>query len=97
MRSLVQRIGVSAYGYGGTNAHAILESVQSHVPNYPRRKFAQQVEGVSNGVAQTDIDTDDDQPHLLVFSAHDNPTLKITSRTSQLHVAMWISLTLHIL
>ncbi|EMR63202.1 putative polyketide protein [Eutypa lata UCREL1] len=41
MRSLVQRIGVSAYGYGGTNAHAILESVQSHVPNYPRRQGAQ--------------------------------------------------------
>lgn len=30
----VKRIGINAFGYGGTNAHAIIESAQSMVPQY---------------------------------------------------------------
>ncbi|KAI1780980.1 putative polyketide synthase [Hypoxylon cercidicola] len=74
VRSSVQRVGVSAYGYGGTNAHAVLESVQSYAPGYRQCKHVNQAQGALNEVVHVDVDCN--RPHLLVFSAHDSPTLK---------------------
>ncbi|KAI1502975.1 putative polyketide synthase [Biscogniauxia marginata] len=70
----IRRIGVNAFGYGGTNAHAILESVNSLVPGYRTHKSMHHAEGVPNGSNRKDPDTA--RPHLLLFSAHDKPTLK---------------------
>ncbi|RYP74755.1 hypothetical protein DL771_002819 [Monosporascus sp. 5C6A] len=70
----VHRIGVSAFGYGGTNAHTILESTQSLIPGYHSHKFMHCLKGVPDGLKHEDPDAD--RPYLLLFSAHDVPTLK---------------------
>lgn len=71
-----RRIGVSASGYGGTNSHAILESIDSVAPGYRRHVSMFDVAKQSiNGVSR-EKPTTISRPHLLLFSAHDTPTLK---------------------
>ncbi|XXH01498.1 hypothetical protein Hte_007858 [Hypoxylon texense] len=71
-----RRIGVSASGYGGTNSHAILESIDSVAPGYRRHvSMFDAAKQSTNGVNQEEPTTIS-RPHLLLFSAHDAPTLK---------------------
>ena len=65
----VRRIGVNASGYGGTNAHAILESAKSTYPQHRQYKSFGQAEPSSI------LFKAPDRPHLLLFSAHDRATL----------------------
>lgn len=74
----LRRIGVNAFGYAGTNAHAILESIQSMVPRgYHGHKFVSpyRPDAMTNGHSGW-VDDVEDRSHLLVFTAHDDPTLK---------------------
>ncbi|KAF2475276.1 putative polyketide synthase [Lindgomyces ingoldianus] len=69
----VQRVGVNAFGYGGTNGHVVLESVKSILPDYHAcRALSLSNEGLQNGFHPEGKD----RAHLLVFSAHDQQTLK---------------------
>lgn len=76
----VRRIGVNAFGYGGTNAHAVLESVDSVAPGYcrhsARKQASHHVNGTNgtNGVMKTKSNME--RPQLLLFSAHDKLTLQ---------------------
>lgn len=78
--SPVRRIGVNAFGYGGTNAHAVLESVDSVAPGYCRHSTSKHashhVNGTNgiNGVMETT--SSKARPQLLLFSAHDKLTLQ---------------------
>uniref|UniRef100_A0A8H7K7F4 Carrier domain-containing protein n=1 Tax=Bionectria ochroleuca TaxID=29856 RepID=A0A8H7K7F4_BIOOC len=74
----VARIGINAFGYGGTNSHAILESAKTVIPEYCGHKGAYQVEMTGETQRSTQ------RSHLLLFSAHNAQTLqtslsKITS------------------
>ena len=68
----VRRVGVNAFGYGGTNGHAILENVDFVASTYRRHKAVNPLVEDS----KSDPDEDEDRAHLLVFSAHDKATLK---------------------
>ncbi|GAW17215.1 hypothetical protein ANO14919_066680 [Xylariales sp. No.14919] len=63
--SSIRRASVSSFGYGGTNGHVIIESVDSLYPWYQhaKKKRDSHHAGCSKNAA------------LLCFSAHDKPTL----------------------
>lgn len=68
----IRRTGVSAFGYGGMNGHAIIDNVESLVPNYRYYKFVHRAGPCLNGLHYEY----GDRSHLLVFSAHDKEALK---------------------
>ena len=69
-----RRVGVNAFGYGGTNAHAILESTHSVVPGYNGHKFMRQPTERTPSPIINDLEAE--RPHLLLFSAHNRVTLE---------------------
>ncbi|KAI4159807.1 MAG: hypothetical protein LQ342_006318 [Letrouitia transgressa] len=62
----VRRVSVNSFGYGGTNAHIIIENVESFVPGYQHAQRKSKSRRAH----------DQNRPYLLPFSAHDKPTLK---------------------
>jgi acyl transferase domain-containing protein/NADPH:quinone reductase-like Zn-dependent oxidoreductase len=66
----VKRVSVNSFGYGGTNAHLIIESADSFVESSSYRT-------ASTGKTKPPRSTHERQrPYLLPFSAHDKTTLK---------------------
>ncbi|KAH8196090.1 hypothetical protein TruAng_009746 [Truncatella angustata] len=63
----VRRASVSSFGYGGTNAHLVIESIDSICPWYEH--------GKSKAVAKYNYH-DVERPFLVTMSAHNGPTLK---------------------
>ncbi|KAI3326287.1 ketoacyl-synt-domain-containing protein [Xylariaceae sp. AK1471] len=61
----IRRTSVSSFGYGGTNGHVIVESVDNLLPFYKH--------GVRKANSEHNHSTG--RPLLLCFSAHDKPTL----------------------
>lgn len=64
-----RRVGVNAFGYGGTNSHAVLENhqpVDQLLRSYKSVQKAKVPDAVSNTPAR---------PQVLVFSAHDVTTI----------------------
>jgi acyl transferase domain-containing protein len=72
----IRRASVNSFGYGGANAHAIIESVDSIIPGYRSKTQTEssvtlkQVNGLSNGTHK------ERRKFLLPFSAHDERTLR---------------------
>jgi acyl transferase domain-containing protein len=77
---LVARVSINSFGYGGSNAHIIVESSrsllaipQSYKYNKPeKRARSKSIRGAANR----------NRPYLLTFSAHNAQTLK---RNNQAH------------
>ncbi|KAJ8122080.1 hypothetical protein ONZ43_g1634 [Nemania bipapillata] len=72
-----RRISVNAFGYAGTNAHAILDDARSAIPpGYAPQKHARRLEGALDTMQSLAKQDNRARPHLLLFSAHDEPTLR---------------------
>lgn len=61
----MRRASVSSFGYGGTNGHVIIESIDSLYPWYQHAKKKPAVHHAEPSKTA----------YLLCFSAHDKPTL----------------------
>ncbi|KAI1294097.1 hypothetical protein F5Y03DRAFT_399715 [Xylaria venustula] len=61
----IRRASVSSFGYGGTNGHVIIESVDTLYPWYQHAKKKR----------ETHLNRSSKNASLLCFSAHDKPTL----------------------
>lgn len=73
----VRRASVSSFGYGGTNAHLVVEAVESMVPFYNWH-------GETKAAANYTYDRESlDRPFLLTMSAHDQKTLLRNIRAHQ--------------
>ncbi|KAF2760781.1 hypothetical protein EJ05DRAFT_461353 [Pseudovirgaria hyperparasitica] len=70
----VRRVGVSAFGYGGTNGHAIVENVENLVPDYRGHKLP-------SHSAMDSKNLDAQRPFLLPFSAHNKISLRKNIKT----------------
>ncbi|KUI63312.1 Lovastatin diketide synthase LovF [Cytospora mali] len=60
-----RRASLSSFGYGGTNAHVIIENVEALVPGYQRGAAKE----------KADYDHSSIRPLLVTMSAHDKTTL----------------------
>ncbi|KAF5869444.1 putative polyketide synthase protein [Botrytis fragariae] len=91
----VRRASINSFGYGGANAHAIIESVDSVLPWYreSRQIHANKVDSQAhrNGVQNGDVKLTHMHRNkfLLPFSAHDERTLVANISALKNNISDW--------
>lgn len=85
-RGFIRRASVNSFGYGGSNAHAIVEHPNILLPEYEANNTT------SYAVQNDDIFADDDEDEddirrLLVFSANDEASLRAYVKESLRHLS----------
>ncbi|KAI0010787.1 hypothetical protein F4779DRAFT_638417 [Xylariaceae sp. FL0662B] len=75
-QGMLRRASVNSFGYGGSNAHAILEHPASLIPGYECASVTSYATPFSDFDLLGDQDIEDHITRLLVFSANDEGSLK---------------------
>lgn len=70
----VRRVSVNSFGYGGTNAHIIVEGADSLLTLPQQYRYTAPHGGPRARITRKALERN--RPFLLPFSAHDKPTLK---------------------
>lgn len=72
----LRRASVNSFGFGGANAHVVLESVESFLGKYQKNFVSSYVDSANLKYHKSDIYTLSERPYLLLFSANDRTSLK---------------------
>jgi acyl transferase domain-containing protein len=78
-----RRASVNSFGYGGSNAHVVLEDAEQYLK---RPLSAQTSSYVSSGDGFFTDDDDSIRPHLLILSANDEESLKAYCKALSAHL-----------
>lgn len=81
---LLRRASVNSFGYGGSNAHAIVEHPTVLLPNYEQPDTTSYVPEAEDIFAEEVVDT---ARSLLVFSANDETSLRSCVRECARHLS----------
>nr|ALP31864.1 polyketide synthase 36 [Diaporthe helianthi] len=88
----VRRVSINSFGYGGTNAHLVIECADSLVRTPQASRYTYVDSNAPRKLPAPRRALERSRPFLLPFSAHDRPTLK---RNIDAHAAVVDRYSLH--